>query len=132
MNENFQLKQKPEEKKETEYFTVVGDQDYFDNSGSPRLNEDNPKVLAKRICYYDNDDNLIVAKTRYMIKVGSYGRIYNPIGMYSEGRSNYFMKKSGKEEWRMKEVNENIFNLYLSFLKTKNTGHLTLAERGLQ
>ena len=78
------------------------------------------------------DDNIVTAKTRYQIKIGAYGRIYNPIGMYTEGMASKFSSKSGKEEWRMKEVNESIFNLYTAFLKTKNVAHLTLAERGLQ
>lgn len=132
MNENFQLKEKNEDKKEIEYFTLSGQQDYYDNDGNPRVNDDNNIVLAKRICYYDSNDNIVVPKTRYMIKIGAYGRIYNPIGLFSEGRGNNFLKKAGKPEWRMKEVNENIFSLYLSFLKTKNVAHLTLAERGLQ
>lgn len=131
MTETFELKPKDELDKISEYFTIRGSQDFLDDDQNPRLKSDGPTVLAKRISYYDGSE-MIKSKMRYQIKVGSYGRIYNPIGMYSEGHSNKFSSKSGKEEWRMKEVNENIFNLYLSFLKTKNIAHLTLAERGLQ
>lgn len=132
MNETFELKPKDELNKVSEYFTIRGSQDFLDDDQNPRLKSDGPTVLAKRIFYYDDSSEIVKSKTRYQIKVGAYGRIYNPIGMYSEGHSNKFSSKSGKEEWRMKEVNENIFTLYLSFLKTKNIAHLTLAERGLQ
>lgn len=131
MSETFELKPKDELDKQTEYFTIKGSQDFLDDSGNPRMNSDGPDVLAKKICYYDGDQ-VVKAKTRYQIKVGAYGRVFNPIGLYSEGRANKFSSKSGKDEWRMKEVNEYIFNLYTTFLKTKNIGHLTLAERGLQ
>jgi|LauGreDrversion4_2_1035121.scaffolds.fasta_scaffold08420_7 hypothetical protein len=132
MNEAFELRPKNELKKEVEYFTLKGHQDFLDDQGNPRSNGDGNDVLAKKICYYDENNSVVVAKTRYQIKIGAYGRIFNPIGMYSEGNANKFSSKSGKEEWRMKEVNESIFNLYVAFLKTKNVAHLTLAERGLQ
>jgi len=132
MSDIFTIKEQEDLSKQTEYYTLKGMQDYLDESNMPRVEEDNGKVLAKKICYYDSENNLVKNKTRYQIKVGAYGRIYNPIGLYSEGRANAYSRKTGKEEWRMKEVNENIFNLYLSFLKTKNNAHLILAERGLQ
>lgn len=132
MSDIFSIKQNEDLKKQIEYYTLKGMQDYLDERDMPRVKEDNGKVLAKKICYYDTDNNLVKQKTRYQIKIGAYGRIYNPIGLYSEGRSNKYSSKTGKDEWRMKEVNENIFNLYLSFLKTKNNAHLIIAERGLQ
>lgn len=132
MNETFELEPRNELNKEVEYFTIKGSQDFIDEEGYPRVKQDGNSVLAKKICYYDEKNNVVTAKTRYQIKIGAYGRIYNPIGMYTEGRANKFSSKSGKEEWRMKEVNESIFSLYITFLKTKNVAHLTLAERGLQ
>jgi len=132
MSDIFSIKQNEDLEKQIEYYTLKGMQDYLDERDMPRVKEDNGKVLAKKICYYDTDNNLVKQKTRYQIKIGAYGRIYNPIGLYSEGRSNKYSSKTGKDEWRMKEVNENIFNLYLSFLKTKNNAHLIIAERGLQ
>lgn len=132
MSDIFTIKPEEDIIKQTEYYTLKGMQDYLDDQEMPRVKEDNGKVLAKKISYYDKNKDLIKNRTRYQIKIGAYGRIYNPIGIYSEGRSNRYSSKSGKDEWRMKEVNENIFNLYLAFLKTRNNAHLIIAERGLQ
>ena len=131
MNE-FAINHQEEYLKDVEYFTVLGSQEYLDNDKNPRITTDNNKVLAKRIHYYNSEKQIVKSKTRHLIKVGAHGRIYNPIGLYTEGRANVVNKKIGREEFRMKEVNENTFNLYLSFLRTKNPGHLTLAERGMQ
>ena len=128
----FAINHQEEYLKDVEYFTVLGSQEYLDNDKNPRITTDNNKVLAKRIHYYNSEKQIVKSKTRHLIKVGAHGRIYNPIGLYTEGRANIVNKKIGREEFRMKEVNENTFNLYLSFLRTKNPGHLTLAERGMQ
>jgi hypothetical protein len=128
----FAINHQEEYLKDVEYFTVLGSQEYLDNDKNPRITTDNNKVLAKRIHYYNSEKQIVKSKTRHLIKVGAHGRIYNPIGLYTEGRANVVNKKIGREEFRMKEVNENTFNLYLSFLRTKNPGHLTLAERGMQ
>lgn len=128
----FAINHQEEYIKDVEYFTILGSQEYLDDDKNPRIKEDNNKVLAKRIHYLNSDKQIVKSKTRHLIKVGAHGRIYNPIGLYTEGRSNMINKKIGREEFRMKEVNETTFNLYLSFLRTKNPGHLTIAERGMQ
>jgi len=102
------------------YYTMIGDHDYLDEAKNPLANNDNDKVVAKR---------LVGTKTRYFVKSGPHGKLFNPIGLYSEGRGNRFMAKSGKNLWAFKEVNNKVFDLYVSFLKTKNTAWLTNAER---
>jgi hypothetical protein len=108
----------------TYYYTVVGKQDSFDEENNPILNNDGPEVLAKK--------TVSEIKTRYFIKIGPYGKIYNPIGLFTEGRSNKFLKRSGKPEWEFREVNSRVFELYSSFLRTKNIAHINLAEREMQ
>jgi len=107
-----------------EYFTVIGDHDFLDDNGRPRSQEENNKVVAKTI----TTDN---KPTRYYIKVGTYGKIYNPIGMFSEGKNNKFLSKIGRKEFEFKEVNQKIFDLYTNFLATKNLAWLNNAEREL-
>lgn len=102
------------------YYTMIGDHDYLDEAKNPLAKTDNDKVVAKK---------LVNTKTRYFVKAGPYGKLFNPIGLYSEGRGNRFMAKSGKNLWSFKEVNNKVFSLYVSFLKTKNTAWLTNAER---
>jgi uncharacterized protein YigE (DUF2233 family) len=70
-------------------------------------------------------------KNQYYIKIGIYGKIYNPIGLYSEGKAKKFLSKIGKNEYNFDRVNEKVFNMYLNFLKTKNLAWLNNAEREL-
>lgn len=106
------------------YYTILGDHDFLDEDGKPRANEENTKVVAKTV----TTDN---KPTRFYIKVGTYGKIYNPIGLYSEGNNTKFLSKIGRKQFEFKEVNNKIFDLYLNFLTTKNTAWLNNAEREL-
>lgn len=123
MSDIFYPKPVTNEEKKFFYYTIIGKQTAFDDSNNPVLADDTPEVLAKKIVSEE--------KTRYFIKIGPYGKIYNPIGMFSEGRSNKFLKRTGKMEWSFKEVNSRVFDFYLSFLRTKNIAHLNIAEREL-
>lgn len=120
------LRPKPEanDNKAYFYYTIVGKQEDFDEDNNPVLKADTNEVLAKK--------TVSEIKTRYFIKIGPHGKIFNPIGLFSEGRSNKFLRQTGKPEWQFKEVNQRVFELYLSFLRTKNIGHINLAEREMQ
>jgi len=107
-----------------ECFTVLGEQDFFDDQNRPRINDEN-KALAKIVAVDDHPN-------RYYIKVGTYGKIYNPIGLYTEGHSEKFLSKIGRKQFEYKEVNQRVFNMYVSFLTTKNMAWLNNAERELQ
>ena len=107
-----------------EYFTILGEHDYLDVNNKPRANEENNKVIAKTLTV-DNKP------TRYFIKVGTYGKIYNPIGLYSEGQNTKFLSKIGRKQFEFKEVNQKVFELYANFLCTKNIAWLNNAEREL-
>lgn len=112
-------------------FTVSGKEDEKDMDGRPVLFD----------IEYDDDDFLAAErrdeayakivvtddKNRYYIKQGPYGRLFNPIGMYHEGKSNH--KRAGESQWKYREVNKKVFDLYLQFLKTKNKAWLTTANR---
>lgn len=109
---------------ESMYFTLYGNHDFIDNNGNPRANQNNTKnILAKQI----SSDN--TNQTYYYIKVGAHGRIFNPIGMYSEGKQQKFLSKIGKNEFEFEKVNQKTFELYLNFLRTKNIAWLNNAER---
>lgn len=112
----------PQAVKSYEYFTILGDHDYLDGNKRPRATEENNKVVAKT----STTDN---RPTRYYIKVGTYGKIYNPIGLYSEGQNTKFLSKIGRKQFEFKEVNQRVFDFYLNFLSTKNMAWLNNAER---
>jgi hypothetical protein len=110
------------ERKETLY-CFLGEHEFIDDDNNPRTSKESPKVLAKIIS--------TPSSNRYFIKIGTYGRIYNPIGMYTEGREGKFLAKIGKNEWNFREVNKEIFDQYVNFLRTKNIAWLNNAEREL-
>jgi hypothetical protein len=107
---------------EYRYYTVFGSHVSLDGDGNP-LSDNQNNSLA-----YTKTNN---KETQYYIKVGTYGKIFNPIGLYSEGRQNKFLSKVGKKEYVFTRVNSKVFNMYLNFLRTKNMAWLNNAEREL-
>lgn len=122
--DQFILKNNDATTKEYEYFALLGDHDFLDDQNRPRCDEENNKVVAKAVTTDSRP-------TRYYIKVGTYGKIYNPIGLYSEGKNSKFLAKIGRKEFEFKEVNQKVFDLYINFLSTKNLAWLNNAEREL-
>lgn len=104
-----------------ECFAVLGSQAYFDDQNRPRT-DDEDKALAKSV-------SVDGRPRKYYIKVGTYGKIYNPIGLYTEGHSEKFLAKIGRKQFEYKEVNQKIFDMYINFLTTKNLAWLNNAER---
>jgi hypothetical protein len=101
----------------------LGDHEHLDKNGHPVTSNEKDNTCAK----FKNSDD----RPRFFIKVGLHGKIYNPIGMYSEGTAGKFLSRIGKQAWQYKEVNQKVFNMYLSFLKTKNIAWLNNAQREL-
>lgn len=110
---------------EYDYYTLFGDHDYIDDNHNPRSNQDSDKVIAQKAVYPDN-------KVKYFLKIGPHGKLYNPIGLYSEGTANKFVAKFGKKTWEYKQVSLRVFELYVNFLKTKNIAWLNNAEREME
>jgi hypothetical protein len=111
-----------------EVYTFNGEHDFFNKLGYPMLDLDesdsplnDPDAYAVKIVKGH--------KTNYFVKRGKYGKLFNPIGMYTEGRKNVQMRHAGRPEWRMEPTNEKIFTYYINFLKTKNLAWLNNAER---
>lgn len=104
------------------FYTILGDHDFIDEQSKPRAKTENELVVAKCTQYGNNPK-------KYFVKVGAHGKLYNPIGLYSEGNNNKFMSKIGRKEWEFREVNQQIFDLYSNFLTTKNIAWLNNAER---
>lgn len=105
----------------TVFYTILGEDNVFDSDGYP-VTTNESKAFAKKI--YKNE-------LSYYIKIGPNGKIYNPIGMFSEGGHNKFLAKLGKPEWKFTKVNHKVFDMYLNFLKTKNIAWLNTAQREL-
>lgn len=122
MDESFLIKDnQTQDTKTIAYYTIFGKHDDLDENRNPIVAKENENAFAKKV--------VSNTKTRYYIKTGVYGKIYNPIGLYSEGTSAKFLAKTGKPAWQFKEVNSKIFDMYVSFLRTKNIAWLNNAER---
>jgi hypothetical protein len=104
-----------------QFYTMLGEHDFIDASNKPQAKKESSKVVAK--CTSKNGNN------KFYIKIGTYGRIFNPIGLFSEGKNEKFIAKIGRKEFEFKEVNQKVFDLYLNFLSTKNIAWLNNAER---
>lgn len=123
--DSYYIKTPEADTKTYAYYTIIGDHDYIDNKNNPRINNNNKNVLAKSIEYASGN-------TKFFLKLGDHGKIYNPIGLYSEGTSNKFISKIGRKAWEFTEVSPKVFDLYINFLRTKNIAWLRNAEREME
>ena len=105
-----------------EYYTVSGEQDFFDDQQMPRLKKDCDKVCAKKSIKNNG-------KTKYLVKLSLNSKLYNPLSKYGLEQSRSFLDNTVRPANKFKTVNHKTFNLYLDFLKTKNNSYLLNAER---
>jgi hypothetical protein len=105
-----------------EYYCVKDKEDFLDNGGLPRKNQDSDDVLAKKII---KDGG----QPQYYIKVSNINKLYNPVNVIQEEKAYSFLDNVCRPSDRFKSVNSKVFDLYLNFLSTKNTAWLYKAER---
>lgn len=122
MDNIFYISKKDETSPSFTYYTILGQQDQVNEEGFPVVFKKNSALAYTKTI---NDE------IQYFLKIGTYGKIYNPMGLYSEGKSNKFMAKIGKNEYNFTRVNQKVFDMYLNFLKSKNIAWLNNAEREL-
>ena len=113
-------------------YTVTGKEDYVDGGGYPVVEiandmlplaeiEERTDAYAARV--------IVGTTTKHYIKKGKHGRLFNPIGLYSEGQAKKRMNHAAKMEWTLQSVTPKTFKFYLDFLRTKNEAYLNNAER---
>tara|TARA_R110000824_G_scaffold273457_1_gene461944 strand:+ start:169 stop:561 length:393 start_codon:yes stop_codon:yes gene_type:complete len=106
---------------ETAFYTMFGKHEWLDEEGFPRAHSESLDTHAKSIV----DEN----KSKFFVKRGRYGKLFNPIGIFSEGTSGKQLRHAGRPEWQFKEASKETFDFYIRFLKTKNSAWLHNAER---
>lgn len=104
------------------FYTVIGEQEFIDDNKMPRTNSES-NALAKAI--------ITNGELQYFAKINAYGKLFNPMGMFSEGKSNKFLSRIGRNEYNFKRVTLRTFELYTSFLKSRNVAWINQAEREL-
>ena len=119
----------PEERVVTVY-TVIGQEDYIeDDSGLPCLSVD---LDEANIDPYAHAMKIVgEAGRRFFVKQGPYGKLFNPLGFFSEGHESKVSRHTGRLKWELKEVKEKVFDFYVNFLRTKNLSYINNAEREL-
>lgn len=105
-----------------EYYTISGNEDFFDNNQMPRKNVDSDKVYAKK----NIRDN---GSTRYSVRLSLSNKLYDPTSQYGLDKTKSFLDSTVRQENRFKNVSPKVFDMYLIFLKTKNISWLHNAQR---
>lgn len=103
-------------------FYTLNDQEEFNINGNSRRHNDDDKVYAKKIQKKDGS-------FKHMIKTAANGKLYNPVSIYGEEKSNDFLDRICKSNQKFRTVNQKAFQLYLSFLSSQNLGYFYNAER---
>jgi hypothetical protein len=122
--DNFIFEHQPNKKDilDIEYYTISGQEEFIDNNGFPRLSSDIEKAVAKKTIKNG-------APPKYSIKIGINNKLSNPISIYGKEKQSAFLDSVCRANNRFVDVNLKTFELYLNFLKTKNTSWLYNAER---
>jgi hypothetical protein len=123
---------------EDKFYCLLGSEDYIDDDGYPRLNNENMLNAVAKIIFSkkpkhftDNDKSY----GRYYIKLDPNSKIFNPkkiLSSIEEKNSLSFINNICKSEWDFKEVTPQVFQKYITFLKTKNLSWLKDAQRDLK
>lgn len=99
---------------------VESNNEYYSSRGQI-VAETNKEIVAQKL--------IINGIAKYYCLTGPNGKFFNPIGMYDAGTIH--KKTNSKPLWSLRQTTKKVFDLYLSFLKTKNKSLLIHAEREL-
>jgi len=108
--------------KNTILYTVRGREDFVDENGYFQINYQ-PIERAKTNPYV----HAIKHQSRYLVKLGENGKLFNPYGPFSEGMET--KQRVGRPTWKFINTTKANFDQYVTFLKTKNEVFLKNAER---
>ena len=121
---------------ELKLYTRKGEENFIDEDNNFRLSTESPQVYAKAIRKrlsknFAGNKNLAYA---YYIKTDPNRNLYNPMDLHTiEPKvKKSFINKICKTELVYTEVTENIFNKYLTFLRTENIKWLQDAQREIR
>lgn len=117
-----------------EYYSLIGEEDFIDNNGNPRISlENNSKIIAKAI-YNKPSKHITNNKTyrRFYILTTQNNNLINPLPLASNVKDKEafsFINNTCKGGAKFKEVTQSIFDKYITFLRTKNLRWLNSAQR---
>lgn len=98
---------------------------HFKESG--RLTEDTVGSYAMKREYPNGRKEYYV---KFATAGSGVGRMLNPWGVYyKDGDDVKYEKTMGRKRYEFKKVQENIFDSYMNFLRTRNERYILVAER---
>jgi hypothetical protein len=103
------------------FYTIINDNDFLDDDNNPRRYKDDNKVYAKKI--------ITNKSTKFLVKIDNSNKLYNPLSSVSSIRSTKIPQSIALPENKFKQVSENVFSMYIHFLRSKNEAWLNNAER---
>ncbi len=121
------------DERSVEIYTFKGSEDFLNRERFPLLYHPEPED-GKEVDIFTLWNAYAIkvntgTRIRYYVKRGKYGKLFNPIGLYSEGSQRKQHRHAGKPAWEFKEATERVFTLYAKFLRSKNASWLNNAER---
>lgn len=124
MDNSFIFTRQTDSAEQAKFFTFIGEHDFLDEQKNPRsTTEENEKTLAKLIIREDNSK-------KFMIKVDATYKPYNPISIYGNKQAYKKMDKT-RPESKFISVNQEAFNNYVNFLRTRIVSWLHNTERSI-
>ena len=106
------------------FYTLFGQEDELVEDKPIKSIEDD-EVYAKLLQKKDGT-------YKHMIRTSADGKLYNPMSIYGQEKTNDFLDRVCKSNDKFKTVNEKAFNWYVQFLSTKNLGWFHNAEREIE
>ena len=106
---------------ETMLYTIIDQHNFIDDDNNPRLSKNSNRVYAKRITKNNTQ--------KYLIKVDNTNKFYNPLSPVSSIKPTKILQTISIPKNQFKQVNQEIFSMYLNFLRSKNEAWLHNAER---
>jgi len=103
-------------------YTVRGREDFVDQDGFFQVNFQ--RIEQAKLNPYVH---AIKHNSRFLVKLGENGKLFNPYGPFSEGMET--KQRVGRPTWKFINTTKANFDQYVTFLKTKNEVFLKNAER---
>ena len=78
-------------------YTITGKEDYLEDKKYPCVESDSETAKESPIAFAMKIT--IGKRTKYYAKRGKHGRLFNPVGMFSEGMASRRLGHAGRLEW---------------------------------
>jgi hypothetical protein len=106
------------------FYTLSGQEDEIIDD-KPIKSTESEEVYAKVLQKKDGS-------YKHMIRTSADGKLYNPVSIYGQEKTNGFLDRICRSNDKFKKVNEKAFNWYVQFLSTKNLSWFHNAEREIE